>query len=162
MNIHEYIESGVIERYLLGLTSAHENAELFALRRIYPILDIEFAAAEIRIEEKLLEEGEVPPPVLRRVILNRFTTDDLTEPIPELNTSNFHRYGTPPPTDTYILEPFWKKRMSVSVWWRCVLIAMIIVIMGLAASAWHFYHQSARFEDALIKIKVPSAGSAAP
>lgn len=162
MNIHEYIESGIIERYLLGLTSAQEDAELFALRRVYPILDVEFAAAEIRIENKLLEEGEMPPLALRNIILNRFKTDDANNNGPDGNSGRYQRYHTPPPKDTYILEPFWKRRMTVSIWWRCVLIAMVIIIMALAASTWHFYRQSTRFEDALIKIKVQSAGSQAP
>ncbi|RFS23256.1 hypothetical protein DVR12_09555 [Chitinophaga silvatica] len=158
MNINNYIESGIIERYLLGLASADEEAELFALRKIYPILDIEFAAAEIRIENKCHLEAKTPPPALRQTILNRFKNDDADFNTNEETYSRQRYRQQPPKTDTYILEPFWKRRMSVSIWWRCIVIAMVILLMALAASTYHFYRQASRFEDALIK-KVSSPNS---
>lgn len=71
LNISDYIESGIIERYLLGLTSPEQEEELLGLRHIYPLLELEITAAELRFEDKLLEEGVAPPAELRNAIIQR-------------------------------------------------------------------------------------------
>ena len=157
MNINEYIESGIIERYLLGLASNEEASELFALHKVYPILDVEFAAAELRIEDKCIKEAEYPPLALRETILNRFKTDDNDNTYTEQHYKRRSYSQQVPPTGTYILEPFWKRRMTVSAWWRCVVIAMAVAMMALAASTWYFYQQSSQLQDVLFKIKTPSS-----
>lgn len=160
MNISNYIESGIIERYLLGLTSPEQEEELLHLRRIYPLLDVEVTAAELRIEDKLMEEGAMPPAILKDTILQRLRPEkerqrhSRTSYNPHEHTNTQH---------TYIpIEPFWNRRISVSMWWRCAFIAMTVLTMSLAASTWHFYHRADMLEDILIKLKVPTTNYPAP
>lgn len=61
MNIKEYISSGIIESYVLGLASEQERAEFEQLAARYP----ELTEARIRFEtelEKKVFEGAVNPP----------------------------------------------------------------------------------------------------
>jgi len=152
LNISNYIESGIIERYLLGLASPEQTEELLNLRLVYPLLDLEITAAELRFEDRLLEEGVAPPCELKNAVLQRIRPDSRTGG----STRNYNTYGHTYQKNTYIqLEPFWNRRISVSVWWRCALIALTVLTMALAASTWHFYHRAAQLEDVLIKLKVP-------
>ncbi|SEW07642.1 hypothetical protein [Chitinophaga arvensicola] len=160
MNISNYIESGIIERYLLGLTSPEQEEELLQLRRIYPLLDLEVTAAELRIEDKLMEEGTMPPAVLKEAILQQIRPDK------EWDNRSWTGYNSHEHTNThhtYIpIEPFWNRRISVSMWWRCAFIAMTVLTMSLAASTWHFYHRADMLEDILIRLKVPTIDHPAP
>lgn len=152
MNISDYIESGIIERYVLGLTSPDQEEELLHLRLIYPLLDIEITAAELRIEDKLQEEGQAPPDELRTLVLQRFRTDKRKE---EHAWRNYNTHEPTNPGNTYIrLEPFWNRRITVSIWWRCGFIAMVVLTMSLAASTWYFHQRTQQLEEVLIKLKV--------
>jgi anti-sigma-K factor RskA len=62
VNIEEYISSGIIESYVLGLASEPERAEFERYARQYP----ELAAARDRFElilEQLVKQGAQEPPV---------------------------------------------------------------------------------------------------
>ncbi|HEX3933937.1 MAG TPA: anti-sigma factor [Puia sp.] len=61
MNVQEYIESGIIESYVMGLASEPEKAEFERLCTQYP----ELVAARRKFEERLegyASENAVPPP----------------------------------------------------------------------------------------------------
>ena len=61
MNIKDYIESGIIESYVMGLASEPERAEFERLCSQYP----ELVAARRKFEERLegyASENAVPPP----------------------------------------------------------------------------------------------------
>ncbi|MBS0025691.1 hypothetical protein ACTJJ0_09055 [Chitinophaga sp. 22321] len=158
MNISNYIESGIIERYLLGLASPEQTEELIHLRMVYPLLDLEITAAELRFEDRLLEEGVAPPCELKNAVLQHIRPDSKTGG----SSRTYNSYGHTYQKNTYILEPFWNRRISVSVWWRCTFIALTVLTMALAASTWHFYHRAAQLEEVLIKLKVPVVNSPAP
>lgn len=61
MNVQEYIESGIIESYVMGLASELERAEFERLSNLYP----ELVAARRKFEERLegyASDNAVPPP----------------------------------------------------------------------------------------------------
>jgi anti-sigma-K factor RskA len=61
VNVQEYIESGIIESYVMGLASEPERAEFERLSNLYP----ELVEARRRFEERLegyASENAVPPP----------------------------------------------------------------------------------------------------
>jgi len=160
LNISNYIESGIIERYLLGLASPEQEDELLHLRQIYPLLDLEFTAAELRIEDKLMEEGSLPPVKIKNAVLQRIKPDKDWEDRPR---GGYNRYEHTNFHHTYIpLDSFWNRRITVSVLWRCAFIALAVLAMSLAASTWHFYHRAQMLEDILFKLKVPPATYPAP
>ena len=60
MNIQEYISSGIIELYVMGVCSSEEKHELEALRQQYPELNKAIIDFEIELEEKMLRNSTIP------------------------------------------------------------------------------------------------------
>ncbi len=65
MDIREYIQSGIIEQYVLGLTNASEAAELEQLRKEYPELNRAVANFEQRFEKHLMSDMLQPPAFIK-------------------------------------------------------------------------------------------------
>ncbi|MEO8710938.1 MAG: anti-sigma factor [Parafilimonas sp.] len=61
MDIKEYIQSGIIEQYVLGLANADEAAELEQLRMEYPELNEAILGFEESFEEQLFANQLQPP-----------------------------------------------------------------------------------------------------
>lgn len=71
VDIKAYIESGVIESYVLGLVDKQEKQEVECLSKIYPELAAELAANQKIIEDFVQSFGENPPAHLKKAILEK-------------------------------------------------------------------------------------------
>ena len=60
MDIKEYITSGIIEQYVLGLCTNEESKELEQLRSEYPELKEAILQYEIELEEKMMKDAILP------------------------------------------------------------------------------------------------------
>ena len=60
MNIRDYIASGIIEKYVLGLCTTEEAKELEQLRSQYPELKEAILQYEIELEEKMMKDSILP------------------------------------------------------------------------------------------------------
>jgi anti-sigma-K factor RskA len=60
MDIKEYISSGIIEQYVLGLCTKEEARELEQLRNEYPELREAILQYEIELEEKMMKDAMQP------------------------------------------------------------------------------------------------------
>lgn len=145
MDLHDYIESGIIETYLLGLAS-DEEAELFEhMRSLYPELNTEISATEFRLQ-KVMDDGGITPPA---IVWNKIARH-LTAHGRESYYSKAGRQETEGP-QTYILQPR-NNTITVSIWWRCTVIAMMVLIMALVASTIYFYQQFRNMEERLMRL----------
>lgn len=70
MNIKEYISSGVVESYVLGLLSAQERFEFEQYCKTYPELIAARNAFELALEKQAMENAEPPPADVREKILS--------------------------------------------------------------------------------------------
>ncbi|RTL55656.1 MAG: anti-sigma factor [Sphingobacteriales bacterium] len=61
LDIQAYIESGVIESYILGLATEQEVAELEQLRKQYPEINQALAAFEASLEAQAMANAKQPP-----------------------------------------------------------------------------------------------------
>ncbi len=68
MNIKEYIESGIIESYVLGLATEVEQQEFESLCAQYPEIVQAKHAFELALEVQLIKEGVKPPAGLKEKI----------------------------------------------------------------------------------------------
>lgn len=68
MNINEYISSGVIEAYVLGIATDEELLELKKLRLQYPELEIAIQEQELLLGQYGQAQAIAPPPQLKRNI----------------------------------------------------------------------------------------------
>lgn len=84
MNIQEYIQSGIVEAYVLGLADAAEKQEMEQLRAQYPELD----AAVIAFEDALAVQGKqqatAPPPQLKQSIWQAIEQVDKAQALTEV------------------------------------------------------------------------------
>lgn len=145
MDLQEYIESGIIETYLLGLAS-DEEAELFVrMLGLYPELSTEIATTEYRLQKVMEEDGIEPPAVVWNRIAGQLT--------PHGRYNYYSRAGRQqePANATYVLQPR-SNTITVSTWWRCTVIAMMIIIMGLIASTVYFYQQFRSMEERVMRL----------
>ena len=69
MNTKEYIESGVLESYVLGITTAEESAEVERMFAEHPEVEIELEAIRGTLENYALQYEKQPPAALKGKIL---------------------------------------------------------------------------------------------
>jgi anti-sigma-K factor RskA len=69
VNLQEYIASGIIEAYLMGLATEPERAEFERLCTLHPELVAERKSIEKRLEEHALEQAILPPPEVKVKVL---------------------------------------------------------------------------------------------
>lgn len=74
MNVKEYISSGIIESYVLGLVSEQERQEFEALCAQHPEIAAARNAFELTLEENLLADAMPLAPSLRQTITDRITS----------------------------------------------------------------------------------------
>lgn len=76
MDIQAYIQSGIIESYVLGLTSAEETAEVERLRIQYREVDEAINEFSLAVEKKAFENAIKPPPELKSKIISAIYQED--------------------------------------------------------------------------------------
>ncbi|WP_342088927.1 anti-sigma factor [Dyadobacter sp. OTU695] len=130
MNIQAYIESGILEEYVLGTVSPQEKQEVECMSHIYPEIKEELLRTESALEEYALKHQATPPPSLKESIFAQMnfdaaaeedtmsdeTTDEKIVPLVEGTA-----VAQPVDTDTRVIEnafervetkevmPFWSK-----------------------------------------------------
>lgn len=91
MNLQDYINSGILEQYCLGLLDSHEADQVVSYCLKYPELRDELKSIEAAIEKMSIEKAIAPPSKLKDKILANlgFTGTEM------LDINNL------PPTDAY-------------------------------------------------------------
>ena len=69
MNIQEYISSGIIENYVLGLTTAQESSDVLSMAAKYPEVKAEIDAVENTLQTFLQKQAVTPPAYLKEKII---------------------------------------------------------------------------------------------
>ncbi len=72
MDIQQYIASGIIESYVMGLCTTDEERELERLRLQYPELNKAVTACEMQMEEKLMQQVALPGDEVDKKIITLF------------------------------------------------------------------------------------------
>lgn len=89
MDIKSFIASGILEDYVMGLTSEQETKAVQCLSKIYPEILQEVQALEVTMENLALSMQIVPPPDLRKQILGKIEQEIAAEqaqsPSPQVN-----------------------------------------------------------------------------
>ncbi len=97
MNLQDYINSGILEQYCLGLLDSHEANQVVTYCLQYPELRQELKIIEIALEKMAAEKALAPTPSLKEKILARlgFAGNEV------LDINNL------PPTDAYSNHLSW-------------------------------------------------------
>lgn len=75
MNIQEYIESGILESYLLGTTNPEESAEVERLAEEYPAIQMELMDLQGTLENYALQFEQEPPIALKSRVMEALTKE---------------------------------------------------------------------------------------
>ena len=121
MNIKEYISSGVVESYVLGLLTAQERFEFEQYCEAYPELKAARNAFEIAIEKQAMENAVSPPAFVKEKVLSAIQQK------PASNTSKI-----------ISMEP--TTRRSSGLRWMAA--ASIILFLVAGYFAYTFYNQN--------------------
>jgi anti-sigma-K factor RskA len=76
MNIKEYIESGILESYVLGITTVGESAEVERMASEHPEVEIELEAIRGTLENYALQYEKEPPAALKNKIMAAVFEDE--------------------------------------------------------------------------------------
>lgn len=83
MNIQAYIESGILEEYVLGTVTPQEKQEVECMSHIYPEIKEELLRTESALEEYALKHQATPPPSLKESIFAQMNFETPAEEEPE-------------------------------------------------------------------------------
>lgn len=110
MNIKEYIASGIVESYVLGLASEAEQAEFEKACQQYPEVAQARIGFELALEAQLLQSA-VPPPVgLKEQIADQLFKEPVIEPTE---------------AEEPVTTPMWTPGI-----WKWVAAASVVVLAG--------------------------------
>ncbi|HLG41339.1 MAG TPA: anti-sigma factor [Chitinophagaceae bacterium] len=133
MNIKEYISSGIVESYVLGLASEQERTEFEQLCLQYP----ELAAARNEFEEKLEKQAFhhaiTPPAFLKEKVMN-----DIHEQVS-------------PPKEAKIITMDTKPKTNSGL--RFVAAASVILFLAAGYFAYDFYNKKQDLEKTNLEIQ---------
>jgi anti-sigma-K factor RskA len=91
VNIQEYISSGIIESYVLGLASVEESAEFEKLCAQYPELVKAREEFEIALEKQSVENAIAPPADTKEKIWNKIKESSASNPSKIITMQNSNR-----------------------------------------------------------------------
>ena len=93
MNIKEYISSGVVESYVLGLLSAQERFEFEKYCETYPELKAARESFELAIEKQAMENAMAPPAGIKEKIFSAIQEKPKTPKIISMEPTTPRRSG---------------------------------------------------------------------
>lgn len=138
MNLQDYIATGILEKYILGLASPQEMTEIEHLRRLSPEIRTELTAIETRLERMLMASPVQPPVLAFQQIMQRLEWEQPTA-----------REAPAPPRDQPTYTLLSNKTMTVSIWWRCAFVVVTVLAIVMAVSTLYFYQRAHTLEQLL-------------
>lgn len=140
MELNHYIQSGIIESYVLGLATSTEIDELQYMRRLYPELNREIAAVERRMERTAFAEAVLPPERLKDRIFQRINWEEEERNYDTRERTRSNGNGNQQNYNTYInIQPKGSDYITVHKWWKVFFIAVFILSKLCLGTAIYFF-----------------------
>ena len=133
MDITEYIQSGIIEQYVLGLATTEEAAELEQLRVEYPELNVAISDFEESLENHIRANAIEPPSHLKSLIEKELfyekdrSTAVVIEPLQKEHSQQAPVYNIGP--------------------WKYIAAACILFLIASTALNFYFYSGYKKSKD---------------
>jgi len=93
VNIKEYISSGIVESYVLGLLTAQERFEFEKYCDAYPQLKEARTAFELALEKQAMENPIAPPAHLKQKIAAKIFDENKTTPVIPIQTARQRKFN---------------------------------------------------------------------
>jgi hypothetical protein len=142
VNIQEYIESGILEAYVLGSASDAETRELLYMKDHYP--QVRSALDELELDmERIAEQMAItPPPDAWAKIeqeINALIEVPELKPAPQREYNGNGRHTQPDERERYIEVESSSDYMRIHKQWKWVFAAVFILGKIFLACAIYFY-----------------------
>ena len=141
LNIQQYISSGIIESYVMGVAPPEEASQLERLLPFYPELQSAISDFGFQLELFAIQHEEPPPPGLFDRISDRLRElPAVREPEPTNDRRN-------PVEDGYIPVKENSTHIRVHKYWRIAFIVIFILSKLLLAAFIYYFIQFRRSEQ---------------
>lgn len=137
LNIQQYITSGIIESYVLGLASPEEVSQLERLLPFYPELQAAVSEFGFQLELFAIQNEEPPPPGLFQKIQDRLPELPAVKDRPPGNGSGHGGHSA----DDYIPVKESSTHIRVHKYWRIAFIVIFILSKLLLAAFIYYFIQ---------------------
>ena len=133
MNVKEYIASGIVESYVLGLASPEEMAEFERMCAAHHEVLLAREAFETQLEKHALKNGITPPVKLKSQIFSEL----------EVEADKLRSSGP------IVADPGEVERAPVVTmrWWKYAAVAAIILFIGSAILNFYFLNRFNTYKD---------------
>ncbi|WP_234733102.1 hypothetical protein [Tellurirhabdus bombi] len=140
MDTRQYIDSGILEAYLLGLVSEDEQQEVEVMMEAYPEISTALNNLEIIIEEQCLANAVPPPPGTWEAIQARTTGKEIkkrTQP-----AGNGKSAPPEPEKPDYLEVEVNNTHIQVHKIWRPIFVVVFFLSKVFLALALYYYFKS--------------------
>lgn len=155
MKTQEFIESGVLESYLLGMTTEAEEHEVNQMILTHSEISDYIIRFEKNIQGYFLQNAVPPPDEIRDVIQLRTNKTHIQKKgnhtyydIPKEDTKKKDEYLDIEVNDTYI---------KVHKWWRPAFVAVFILSKIFLIAGLYYYFKAASQEEEIQKLRTEIA-----
>lgn len=153
MKIKEYIESGVLESYVLGSASEEETRQLLQLKKQYPEIQEALFQLETDMETFARHISIPPPPGMLEKIENGINSLMISEEIPPVTdrgAGNRHNYGN---GNQFIEVEAESSQMRVHKAWRWVMAAIFVLGKIFLIAAIYYFLENRQAQEQIQQLK---------
>lgn len=154
MKTHQYLTSGILESYLLGLVSDTEKEELERVLTTDPDVLAELQELEIALKQHLLQNAVPPPPAVKDAILKQIAGEmDIKKRESEAYTFTQEPAQPEPPKPNYVDVEVSDTHIRVHKHWRTAFIAVFILSKLFLILGLYYYFKSNSLEQEVLRLK---------
>ncbi len=153
MDVNAYIESGIIESYVLGLANEQEAAELEQLSATYSEIKSAINRFETEMENYAFNHAIQPPAAVKENIWQALANDWNTDEIPNTNV-DFHKQETS--------SPILAMHQNTAKWKYIAAASVILLVASVLLNyKWYtnFRETDTKYQALLIKNNSLEAGN---
>ncbi len=154
MKTYHYLKNGILEAYLLGLTTEKEKEEVEKLLTTDADVLAELNELETSMEEYFLRNAVPPPPSVREAIELRINETEIKKwddvPYSHSNPKSAESNSSEP---SYINVEFANTHIRVHKNWRAAFIAIFILSKVFLIFGLYYYFKSSSQEQEIIRLK---------
>ena len=151
MDTKDFIESGILESYLLGLSDEEEKEYVKQLILTDQGISDYLIDLETNITGYFDQHSFPPPPEIREIITLRTTKSDIQKKKHVFNKNSSRQESSK--KDEYLDIEVNDTYIKVHKYWRPAFIAVFILSKIFLIAGLYFYFKTASLEQELVKLK---------
>ena len=152
MNTQAYIQSGILEAYIIGIASDEDVKEVEAMQATYPEISLALNNLQTDIIQYFHTSAITPPPTLRNDLL-------FEKPQNDIKKWDFTQQGTnfqgkkQDSKDGYVEVEFDNTHIKVHKYWRPAFIGVFVLSKIFLALALYYYFKSDSLQQENLRLK---------